>query len=338
MKRRDLIWRNFWLTVRRSGKDAGARRLLIRLVFLVAWIAGEGFLLYREDREAGPWGYLFMAFITVLALGVAWLIAKHNARAGDSLLKLSVRESPGGDDLSGHRAKIVRELVRRAVMVDRAGNEAMHKAGKVPAEHVGVTRQRSLGVARSEEHWDGFSAREQDLLISAEGSWEWDEIQEGTQQVENVRVMRWVVGIDEVLVPFEFLKYDLTPALEVTAMGRSLKGDRCLASYDLRPAQTMARAMVTRGIAEGVRRGLLDNIEAEERRQYLLVAERMAADEGEDLLIGTESVAQADWEDIRWVVQAAVRREKALSALIDYLNGPAEGGLGDPRCGFPENK
>ncbi len=330
MKKRELIWRNLVLSVRRSGRDAGARRVLIRLGFIAAYVVGEGLLLYREDREAGPGGLVFSAVVGVLALGVAWFIARNNARSGDSLLKLSVREPPGGDDLSEHRITIVRELVRRAVLVDRAGNETMHQMKALPAEHVGITRQRTLGVARGAELWEGFSAREQDLLISAEGSWEWDEIQSGILQIEDVRVMRWVIGVDEVLVPFEFLERDLKPALEVTALGKSLKGDRCLASYDLRPAQTMARTMVERGVAEGVRRGLIPEMEEDAREHYLQLAERMGADEGQDLLIGTETVGKAEWEEIRWAVQMAVRRDQVLSVLIDYLNGPAEGNLVSP--------
>jgi hypothetical protein len=89
----------------------------------------------------------------------------------------------------------------------------------------------------------------------------------------------------------------------------------------------MARQMAMRCVAEGVRRGFLTEDEDAVRAQYLECAEQMAADESGDLLIGTQSVANADEDRIRWVAQAAFRRVRVLGGVIDYLGGRADSEL-----------
>jgi hypothetical protein len=142
-----------------------------------------------------------------------------------------------------------------------------------------------------------------------------------------VRVLRWVIAIDEVLTPFEFLRGDLRLAIELTQDPARVEGGRCLASYDLRPEQTLAQVMVARCIGEGIHRGELSEPDAEARAYFVQMAERLGADDSEDLLTGSETVGKSSWDRVRWLGQAALRRLQVLTAVIDYLNGPADADL-----------
>jgi len=291
---------------------------------VLAWLGLLAFMVFEaaDMFYLGPWGALCVVLILALGTGVAVLIARGNARSGESLIRLSSRPGLAADDLRGHARQIGEVLLCTAIMVDRAGGEALVRQGKVPAGHAGLFRRRTLDLAQRPEIWRRLSSEEHDLLRSQEGAWDWEQVWPRVVRAEDVRVLRWVLGMDSVLTPLEFLEPDLTPVLEVTVKPGSVRGDKCLASYDLRPAQTMSQAMVTRCVGEGLRRGFLTEGNAEVRREYLAIAERLAADESADLLIGAVTVAKADAEKIQWVAQAAIRRYTVLTRLIDYLNGP----------------
>jgi len=327
MTRFELFRRNLWLTAKRSRTNAPSRRQMLLIAFWLLYVAGYGLLIRKQYEEAGPWGIVGSAVLLLLGVGVSVFIRRHNAHAEDSFLKLSVRESPAADDLLEHGKRLARVLLRTAVLVDRAGGESLYRLGKTPVEHVGICRRRTLDLARRPELWGGFSREEQDLLMSQEGSWEWEQVWPRVVQAEDVRVLRWVLRMDPVLVPFDFLEADLSPALEVTAKPESVAGGECLAAYDLRPEQTVAQAMASRCVGEGLRRGFITEVDPEVRDQLRETAERMAADEGSDLLIGTQTVARAAQKTVGWIATAAIRRGWVISAVIDYLNGPADGEL-----------
>jgi len=133
-----------------------------------------------------------------------------------------------------------------------------------------------------------------------------------------------VIGIDKILVPFEFLQPDVTPAIEITTKPDRLAGTGCLPPWDLRPARTMAQEMVSRCIAEGVQRGFYTGGKEELRDEFLELAERMGEDESGDFLVGAKSVAKADKDRIQWIAQAALRRAYVLEGVIAYLCGGPE--------------
>ncbi len=327
MTRFEYFRRSLWLTLKRTRVSRISRRHIRVLAFWIVWLMGEGFLLHKEAQEMGPWGFVFPALLLVLAVGVGSFIRRHNERFGDSLLKLSVREAPAADDLRLHGNTIATLLLRTAATVDRAGIEALHRQRKVGPEHTGICRRRTLDLAQRPDLWTGYTMEEQALLISQEGSWGWEQVWPRVLQAEDVRVMRWVLKMDDVLTPFEFLEPDVTPALQVTVKPETIRKDDCLASFDLRPAQTMAQMMVTRCLGEGIRRGFLTEDNPEARAEYLRFAERMAADESQDMLVGPATVGTADQHRVEWIGQAALRRYRALTGLIAYLNGPPDAEL-----------
>jgi len=315
MKRYELFWRNVWLMLRRGGTRW---KLLGSLFYLTAYFLW----LIRSVIEIGWWGALFEAFCFALAGVVVVFIMHSHAHADQSLMKLSTYKDVDLEDTAGHRPQLVAALLQRAAMVDRAGFEALHRMGKVPEEQRGICRRRTLDVAQRAEVWSRYSDEERGLLMAGEGAWEWKDIVVGTNMVEDVRVLRWVIQMDEVLTPFEFLQPDLTPALEVTVKPQSVEGTKCLPPWDLRPARQMAVSMFERCLAEGLQRGFLSLKEGE--APLLQLAERYTADQSRDLLTGKETVARTDEERIRWIGQIAMRRAQVLNKVIRYLGGPAE--------------
>jgi hypothetical protein len=253
---------------------------------------------------------------------VAWLIGRSNARSDETLIRLSDPfEPPAEPDHSLHRPGIAACLIRTAVLVDRATAETLHRIAKVPPEKAGFYRRRTLDISHLQGRWDGFTRAEQDLLISPEGSWDWDEVWPRLVQIEDVRVLRWVLKVDPILAPFEFLSHDLAPAHQLVTSPEMLEGAGYMLPSDLRPAQQLAEQMVTRCIAEGILRGFLSEQDDEARFQFVRIAERMGSDQSGDLLVGSESVGKAREDHLRWVGQTAIRRMNVLRAVISYMNG-----------------
>ena len=320
MNKSELFFRSLWLLLKRSGRDARARQALLRIGFVLLGIVGYALFLRRSLQETGPALFAFDAILLLLAMGVGYFIRRGYARDDESLLSLSTRQPVAPSDLAEHRHRIAAELLHLAAMVDRAGTEALHRQQQVAPENIGNTRRRALNCASKPEVWEIVPEADRELLRSAEGSWEWETIWPWITRSEDVRVLRWVLGIDQVLTPFEFLRSDLTVAVELTLRPDRVNGDVCLAAYDLRPEQTIAQTMVARCIAEGIQRGLLDETDVEARRQMVELAENMGSGENADLLAGSETVGQAKWDRIIWLGQAALRRTRVLTALIGYLN------------------
>ena len=324
MTRWQLIWRNFRLALRRSGKDERAQKWLIGTGSgVLIWV---GYALYcvRAYRETGPWGVVFEAGMLGPGFGVALMIQRKHRQDDAAVFRLSLVQPPPEPEYAACRRKLAETLLRTAVMVDRAAAEAVHGAGQMAAEHVGGLRRRSLELARRPALWSGYSEAEKNLLMDAEGSWAPETTSEWLGRVEDVRVLRWVLGLDEVLAPFELLEPGLRPAYTTTQLPEVTK---CLPPWDLRPAQSVAEAMGNRCVAEGFLRGMFTDEDGAVRAEFVRVAERMREWKHEDLLIGAKTVGEACDDEIRSMGQVAHRRLTVLTAVIAYLNGLPEAEL-----------
>ncbi len=297
---------------------------MLLLVLWLAWVAYELWSLFF----LGIWGALFWGLVMALAIGVAAVLARSHRRTDESMLRLSspaVLPDQGG--LLHHRPKLIAELIRAAVLVDRAGIELMHGNRKADLARAGIARRRTLDAAKTSGTWDGLQPAEQDLLLSQEGSWDPGEAWSKVLRVEDVRVLRWVLGIDSLLSPLEFTELDLRPALDITANPNRTLGTASLEPADLRPAKMLAGNMLDRLLAEGVWRGFYRYPEDETRARLIALADRLRENKSGDLLVGTESVGEASEERIRLVMQTALRRFRVLEAVIGYLTGPYDSEL-----------
>ena len=320
MRRSELFRQNLWMVIRRSARDRRARGYILGLLGLLSYLT----YLVWTFAYLGIWGTICWAVVVSLAIGLAILMRKSNERTGESMLSLSSPAVLETDDLSKHRVRIAAALLRVAILVDRAGGENLHRLGKIRAQSQGTCRRRTLDLARKPDLWETFTSEERNSLLAPEGSWEWDAVWPRVLQVEDVRVLRWVLKLDPILTPFEFLKPDLIPALEISTNPQRIEGKDCMAPWDLRPAHAMAEQMLNRCVAEGVHRGFLTIEDHQTREAFIHLAEKLGENQSEDLLIGSNIVADADRDRIEWVAQAALRRTRILSAVIKYLNSPPQ--------------
>ena len=320
MTRSELFWRNLSLALRRATRD---QRALSNLLGAFALLSYAAYLLWTVTY-LGPWGSVCLTVVMGLAIGGAIFINKKNARDVESVLSLSSPSALQINDLREHRIRLANILLCKAIVVDRANNENLHRMGKIDPRREGICRRRTLDLARRPELWQTLSVEERDLLISPEGSWKWDAVWPRIIRIEDVRVLRWILKIDPILTPFEFLKPDLTAALEITTRPEQVIGKGCLPPWDLRPAQQAAEQMLNRCIAEGIHRGFLTVEDKEARAQYIHLAQTLGANQSADLLIGSTIVAETDRQHIEWVAQAALRRTNMLTTVIKYLNSSPE--------------
>jgi len=316
MTRLQLIGRNLWLFLRSVSRDWWG------IIFLVYWLSmmAYAYWLLSYFFIGIPAAHV-LAFVIVVLLGGRVLIVWANRRNAKDALRLSANAEQCLGERIAQRAQLAQELLRAAVLVDRAACEAVHRNGKLAPEHYGISRRRTLAIAQRPELWERFPPAERDLLIAQEGSWPWDSVWPRLARIEDVRVLRWALGMDAILTPFEFLTQDLRPAFAISTQPSLVDGDRCLNPWDLRPARNMANAMFHRCIAEGVQRGFFQVGESEGRADFLALAERMGADPGSDVLIGTATVSGATEQQIRWTAQMAQRRSIVLTAVIEFLGG-----------------
>jgi hypothetical protein len=322
MTRFELFWRGFWLVVRRAPRDKRAFLALASLFGIVAYIAYLVWTLFY----LGVWGSISWMVMLGLGAGLAVLIRRHNSRPDESMLSLSSYRDIDSQEFAHHRPELVKVLLRAAILVDRAGIEALIESGKVPDEHRGISRRRTLDLARQPNLWNGFTEEERMLLMSAEGSWERGIIWAQINLIENVRVLRWVIQLDSILVPFEFLQPDLTPAIELTSKPEMVEGVGCLPPWDLRPERDSANFMLNRCMAEGLERGFFKTEGSSQAASDLLeFANQIKRDQSRDLVVGAETVEEASEERIRTIAQLALSRATILERIIQFLAGTSSG-------------
>lgn len=314
--------RDLWQTLNRVPRDPRLRRGLLSIVGALAYVV----YLLRAYVHLALWESLAWATAMGISLVSAALLSRSFRRRDGTLVDLAGPPSPASPQYPAHRARIEAALLTIAALVDRAGVELMHRQGRLRPELAGTTRRRALDVARGAD-WDRLSPHEQDLLLSPEGTWSESDTWSTVFCIEQVRVLRWVLCVDPVLLPLEFAELDMRPALEVTSRPERATGTLCREPSDLRAAKMITRQMLDRLVAEGARRGFF-KIECSSTRARLLeLAERMRAPGSQDLLIGATAIADATEEKVRMLAQIALRRGQILAELTAYLSGPPEAEL-----------
>ena len=320
MTRWQLFRSNVWLIVRRAHKDKRALLVLLSALPAVCWVA----YMIMAIRQTGWWLVPVDAALLLLGYGVAILIARANARTDASLLKLSAHPSPAGTSVSPeHRAGLAAELLRTAALVDRAAAELVKTARQVPEAAQGLARRRTLDVAQRPEIWPAFTVDEQRRLLDAEGTWDPEVARKTLARAEDVSVLRWVLGVDRILAPFEHAQLTVVPAVQLMLRPALVETGVCLEPSDLRPAQAATEAMLVRLLGEGIERGIYSGDDPESAREILFHSGRIADDESLDLLIGETVVARATNEAIQNMGVLAARRGHVIWRVIQYLYGPA---------------
>ncbi len=318
MTRWQLFRSNLWLHVRRAPRDIRSLKYVWYLLYLVLY----GTYLIWTVFQYGLGMAVAIAVLLALSFGIALLIARTHAKTNESLLNLSPARQrislPEPDPLQ--LTAVQNLLVKRATFADRASAEAMLRNGVLPKQAAGLTRRRTIDLARSAGIWDGFDGQEREKLTSPEGAWAEEDVNTLSLWAEDVLVLRWVLGMDQILTPLEFAELTFLPTFEISARGVEV-GGRLLPPYDLRPVRDMAHHTFVRGLSECVSRGLTE-IESAEDRTILL--DFAAASKGpEDMLTGSKTFAEASDERVLSLTRLALRRYSVLLEVLTILDGNA---------------
>jgi hypothetical protein len=317
VNRRQLFFKNIGLSLRRAFRDKRALQRLLAMVGLIVYSV------YLALNLLNPGTIMLLVPAILLML----MIRRAHKRDDQVFLKLTdEHRSSAGGEFREHRRRLAELALRTAVVVDRAGGEAYVKGNTLAADAAGVFRRRSLDVARNYGLLEGFSDEMRQLLTSPEGSWEWPQILLSARETEDVRVLRWVLGMDQVLAPLEFaVPMDFRAVVEITTTPQKImEGNVCIPPWDLRPARDAARTLMMRCIAEGVKRGIVEESDEALRGEYLHYAELHAGRQSEDFLLGSVIVSDAKEEQVQQATLVAYRRQLVLAAIIEYLGSPSD--------------
>ena len=178
---------------------------------------------------------------------------------------------------------------------------------------VEATIRQTLNAAlRQRGLWDKLAQREADMMSAADGCWNVD-VSEVPRWSEQVRLLRWVLGIDAELMPLaHFPPIDFSLAHDLLA--RQDAGARpSLRAWDLRVQRDIASEYMARVIAELAGRHLIaENREiegwADQVRQQMLGPSR-------DYLAGKKTVGELSDTDLK----AIVAYLKSLPPIRNHL-------------------
>jgi hypothetical protein len=328
------ICRSLYFLSRRSLVDFRAAKAVAATIFLVlSSIAYLAFYLvivpfYLESFPDPISWYFFLAFIFCSGW-VAFLIMRYLRKSDIELLNFSIvgnneriDQSPGQSRNAriylSARTHILGSLMLRSIVEIRAaigpGGYATDESGR--AAHNQPLWNFSL--------WEFTEGDEQSLLISPEGSWSEPDQVKLFEWSEQLRVLRWVSGIDDELLflahrpaPNPELAHGLPPpALLATS-------DRWVDSFELYLQRDVAAAYSARALAE-IKIRSADaaggDLKMEDWEEELVTKLKGASN---DLWAGPHVIATLQDQELVVLAQISNARSVYLNYLLEQLNSPS---------------
>ncbi len=206
----------------------------------------------------------------------------------------------------------------------RAGGENELRNRSVPAGKEVVTRRVVLDQLAELGLRNELDEQELDLHLLPDGAWSVDQISSVIMRCAELQALKYCVGIDRHLGPLEDLQ--ALPTSDVAWLGKLQSASSSLApvTYDIRKERDEAAAYFLRCLAEKRRRGLYQVDLDEELIELLDSASVHAADESHDLLLGTQTVANASQRSLAMATEQSHFRFETLSNVLTELEAPAK--------------
>lgn len=268
---------------------------------------------------------VFNGFVVGTGIIAALLLRRSNRRQ-DEVLNFSItgrkpqqlpeRVSPGVLHYLDERAAIL------ASLLSRAASEVYLEHNELPLRAEIVTRQIQNTFLRQKGlMWEKLDPIEKALVSAADGMWTPEHRAEVVTWCEQLRLLRWTLGIDAELVPLAHnppvdfsLAHYLWQGAEVAQSGKPIR-----ASWDLRGEQHIALEYFARVVAELKGRPLIaDSAElhgwAEEFREKSLGA-------SVDYLVGSKTIGDLDEGPLRLLGMIAHARSEYAGYLVELLSG-----------------
>jgi hypothetical protein len=323
---RPAFWRSCWIALRRSKGDKRSRLIALKISFLLLCVLIYVLFWLLPLREpGGAWRFASYVAIFASALLTRFLLNRSKRRQDEMLsysLTGSHRLTPEG---TAYVSQTVRNyLEERALilgsLVARATSEIyLHHIELGPRTEV-ATRQTQNALLRQAGLWDKLERPEMALIVVADGHWTEKQQSEVATWCEQLRLLRWVLGIDAELIPLaHFPKIDMELSRGLLGNNARVPENRTmLRSLDVRIERDIAFAYTARVVAELKGRGLIaadPELEgwADQLREQSLGASN-------DFLAGTRTVGELGDEALRMLGTAAVARERYTAYLVDQLS------------------
>jgi hypothetical protein len=268
-----------------------------------------------------------MSYGVVLASAILtrFLLSRSNRRQ-DEMLSYSLT---GGHKRTSEGTTYVTPTVRRylqeraailASLLARAASEIYIQHNELAPGLEVVTRQNQNALLRNAGLWEKLEPPERSLFTAADGQWTTDQQNEVGNWCEQLRLLRWVLGVDAELTPLAHV-----PRIDFT-LSRGLLGqlavrnqiEPMLRAGDVCAERDIAFAYTARIVAELKGRGVIGaapEIEgwADQLRQASLGA-------SSDFLAGTETIGELSDETLRMFGTTAAARERYTAYLVDQLS------------------
>lgn len=323
---RRSFWTDYWIALRRSGKDLRARQLAVRISFLFIYLIAVAIFyiipaiaLYVRDPKEGFWTACFYLVIASSGTIVAFLIRRSHRRQDEMLsFSFSERRRPASSDVVSpavHEYLAMRAHIIAAMLV-RAGSEIALRNSQPTAGTV-ITRQSLNAQLREEGLWDLLESNEGDLMRASDGGWPDDELPQSITWCEQLRLLRWSLGIDSEIAPLaHFPKVDFELGSQVLRIPEaSLRTRKVLRSWDLRTERDIAHAYAVRIVAEMDAKGLIADAGA--FKDGLTQVRTKSLGASTDLLVGSETIDDLSDSALRVLLSISTARARYASYLMD---------------------
>jgi hypothetical protein len=321
MMLRKTTWSEAQASLRRAHKDKRARKHLFALALMIlapalciaylVWLIGTGAI-------------VFVPFV----IPVIWLIRRSHRQQDTAALRIAPGPAPVRRELSSHeraaiRAHFASHALVYAVFADRAASETFLKQNTVPEGNEIISRRLHLDLLKRIGAWEKLSQADRDVMIDADGNWDWQRINQTTFAIEPLRLLRWILRIDFYLPLIgQQMRIDYKIANElVHDPDRVLKSDGLASVSMLETGRESARHFLLRCTAELINRGLEEPKTDEIKEWASRATATLSGNQNEDLLLEGSLVSEASEKQIRWARALARARSEFLGWAIGVLEG-----------------
>jgi hypothetical protein len=322
------FWKSYWIALQRTGRDKRARSIALRITFLLAYLfAYVLFVFFMEVNAAagqGIWNAAFYAFIFGTGT-IAAILMRRWHRKQDELLNYSLtgRSPLRPQDVTDASPELRAYLEERALIVAsllaRAASEIYLQHNQLSPGLEVVTRQTQNALLRENGLWNKLEQAEADLVSAADGRWSVEQQNQVFVWCEQLRLLRWVIGLDSELVPLaHFPTLDFSLSRDILRRGKSQSGKPILKSWDIRVQRDVAMEYTARVVAEFKGRGLI--ADSPELEGWADEFRAQSLGDSTDYLAGARTIGELDDDALRRLGSFAAARDRYCAYLVDLLN------------------
>jgi len=322
------FWRSYWIALQRARKDKRARSISLKITFWLAYLVVYFlFVVLMEVNAAAGQGVgtaVFYAFIFGTG-AVAAVFMRRWHRKQDELINTSLTgraplHPQDFDDASPEvRAYLEERTLIIASLLARGASEIYLRHHHVAEGTEVVTRQVQNSFLRETGLWDELERPEAELSIAADGLWTPEQCNLVLTWCEQLRVLRWVFGIESEAVPLShFPKLDFSLSQEVLRRGRPLTSKPLVKPWDVRVQRDVAREYTARVVAELKTRGLIAG--GPELDGWADEFRAKSVGDSTDYLAGAKTIGELDEGALRQLGVFASARERYCAYVVELLN------------------